>query len=235
MLALLIAAANLLYQWCGFYQATPTPQYEDADVYHAEAALCSGKFAEAESRFRAILPHWEQNKNSGRSWIDVAQGYYFALLAEKKDSAARSVLSRIEQDNKWQPSAGDRLVWRKSIRFAIASYASESEPFEHDPGIMDPIIAKGAAAAMLGQLDQAVQIWSQAPDETGATSNPTLKDLLVGDVQSARGNWAQAFDAWYAAARDGHAVMEYDYIDGWSLSALEMTWYYRNHDPRRAH
>jgi hypothetical protein len=197
-----------------------------------EQALCSGDYGKAVAAFTSIVPYWSKNRNDGRYWIDTARGYFYALIATGAVAKARNFLTSLESAQGWKAADADHLYWNGSPLASFKAYGSQASTIDGMPGSgRDPIVDKGAAAGAAGNLDAAIAILSQPSDASGPSTDPSLQKLMLGNAYAAQRRWPQAFAAWVQAANSGHEVPEFDTLDSWNISALEMIYYYHPHLP----
>ena len=203
-----------------------------AALYRAEQALCRGDYAQARDLFAAIVPRWRQQQSNARFWIQTARGYFYSLIATRQDAAARNFLSGLESDNKWQSSKADHLFWAGHPQAAFSAYAAEQGTLDGMPGgDRDKNIDDAAQA---GEMTAAIVILQKPSGATGPSVDGSLQLLMLGDAYETLRQWQPAFATWVRAANSGHAVPEFDTLDDWNLSALEMIYYYRAHAPEGA-
>ena len=221
--------------WCSTRTPMASPAVAAEVAYdRAERNLCVGNFALARSQFASIVPFARKHyQNNGRWWIDIARGYFYSLVASGQDADARAFLTGLETDQKWKPHTSDRLFWSNSPKAAFAAYASEAKTlFFDDSSVRDKNIRKAAQAMSIGDVNGAITALKQPHDECGPCTVNSLQLLMLGNAYAVQRRWPLAFATWVRAADSGHTVPEFDTLDEWNLSALEMTYYYRAHRPR---
>ena len=207
---------------------------EEQTYLDATNALCHGKFALARDRFARIL-HYRVFQSDGSWSINTQRGYFYSLIAARDDTAAWHFLKNLEADvGKWQPHPADRLFWSGKGQEAFVSYAAAAGSLEgaHErdsAADVDPNIV--AASQTNGDWDTAISLLQKPSGASGSSSVKSLQLLMLGDAYEQQRRWREAFTAWVRAADSGHAVPEWDYIDDWNFSALEMIYYYRAHVP----
>jgi len=219
--------------WCsGAAEKTLQPVNDQQATFgNAWAALCQGKFTAARDAFASIISYrvWMSDGSWG---IDTQRGYYYSLIASGDALKARHVLTSVEaqQDPKWQAHEADHLFWSGDMPAAFAAYAKEAGGLEgpQDSG-RDPYI--DAAARSTGDMNAVIAILSKPSGATGGSTVNSLELLMLGNAYETQRRWPEAFATWARAASSGHAVPEYDFLDEWNLSAMEMIYYYRAHLP----
>ena len=228
------SAAKSATVWCSNRTAIASPGVAIQAIYdRAERNLCDGHFALARSQFASIVPFARRHyQNNGRWWIDIARAYFYSLIASGQDAGARAFLTKLEADQKWQPHASDRLFWRNNAKAAFTAYAGEAKKlFFDDSSVRDTNVRKAAKAMSSGDVNSAVTALKQPQDACGPCTINSLRLLMLGNAYAVQRRWPQAFATWVQAADAGHAVPEFDTLDEWNLSALEMIYYYRAHRP----
>ncbi|HEY6395718.1 MAG TPA: hypothetical protein VIX12_09900, partial [Candidatus Binataceae bacterium] len=221
--------------WCS--TATPMARSvsaDGADYDRAESNLCNGQFTLASTQFAAIVPSaFKYDASNGRKLIDIARGYFYSLVASGYDAAARAFLTRLETYYSWQPHPSDRLFWTDNPKGAFAAYAAEaSSLFLDDSMVGDTNVMIAARAMSSGDVNAAIADLQFPVNDCGACTINSLQLLMLGDAYEAQRRWPEAFSAWIRAANSGHIVPEFDTLDEWNLSSLEMIYYYRVHRPR---
>ena len=201
----------------------------------AWSALCKGKFAAARDAFASIISYrvWFSDGSWG---IDTQRGYFYSLIASGDEQEARHFLTSVEeqQDPKWQAHEGDRLFWSGDIAASFAAYAKEAGGLEGPPDSgRDPNIDQ--AAQSTGDMNALIAILSKPSGATSASTVNSLQLLMLGNAYEVQRRWPEAFATWVRAANSGHQVPEYDNLDDWNLSAMEMIYYYRAHLPNGQH
>jgi hypothetical protein len=199
----------------------------------AEASLCHGQFAQARDGFASIVPYWIKNQNNGRWWLDTARGYFYSLIASGDDQKARNFLTTFENTPPpaWEATTGDRLFWAGDVRGAFAAYAvaADAELARLPDDGTDKVLENAAHAS--GDMNAAIAILQGPSGQYGPSDIGSLQLLMLGEAYETQLRWPDAFAAWVRAANNGHAVPEYDFLDQWNESALEMIYYYRTHIP----
>jgi hypothetical protein len=219
--------------WClGAAEKTlPPANAQQATFGKAWTALCQGKFAAARDAFASILSYrvW---MNDGSWGIDTQRGYFYSLIASGDDLKARNFLTSVEaqQDPIWQAHEADHLFWSGNVPAAFAAYAKEAGGLEGPPDSgRDRYIDD--AARSTGDMNAVIAILSKPSGATGGSTVNSLQLLMLGNAYETQRRWPEAFATWVRAASSGHAVPEYDFLDEWNLSAMEMIYYYRAHLP----
>jgi hypothetical protein len=195
----------------------------------SEDDLCHGRYGAAQVGFAAIVPVWIKRQSDGRWWLDTARGYFYSLIAAGDYAKARTFLTSLETANNWKAHKGDRLFWHGDARSAFAAYAAEAGTLDGMPGGDRSTIIDDAVKA--SDMDAAIAILQKPSGATGPSDVGSLQLLMLGDAYETQRRWHDAFATWVRAADSGHAVAEFDTFDSWNLSALEMIYYYRAHQP----
>ena len=224
-----------LVVWCSLRTLIPSPVNPSEVTYNrAERDLCGAQYARARVEFASIVPYASKyDVINGSEWIDVARGYFYALVASGDYEPARRFLTSLETNQRWQLHASDRLFWEGSPRAAFAAYATEARAlFVDDSTVGDRNVLNAAQAMSGGNIDAAIADLQNPVSDCGSCTINSLQLLMLGNAYEVQRRWPQAFATWVAAANAGHIVPEYDTLDEWNLSALEMLYYYRIHQPR---
>jgi len=220
--------------WCSLQTLIASPANAAESGYNqAEQSLCAGKFDDARREFAAIVPYARQYEASdGREWINAARGYFYSLLASGDDADARTFLTSLETAQRWQPHQADRLFWDEKPQAAFAAYAVEaSSLYVDDSDVGDRNVLSAALAMSGGDVDGAETDLQSPVNDCGSCTINSLQLLMLGEAYETQRQWPNAFSAWVRAANAGHVVPEFDTLDEWNLSALEMLYYYRAHQP----
>jgi hypothetical protein len=223
--------------WCaGAAEKTLQPVNDQQATFgKAWAALCQGKFAAARDAFASIISYrvWFSDGSWG---IDTQRGYFYSLMATGDDLKARHFLTSVEesQDPKWQAHEADHLFWSGNVPAAFAAYAKEAGGLEGPPDSgRDQNIDD--AARSTADMNAVIAILSKPSGATGGSTVGSLQLLLLGNAYETQKRWPEAFATWVRAASNGHQVPEYDFLDEWNLSAMEMIYYYHPHLPDGTH